>query len=72
MPQNVEGTIFTNMEDANSIVPAEVRIDTTTISYGLHHGEPVPGKPIFLLVAGLFLPRGSKRETYGLWDKYVK
>jgi len=25
-----------------------------------------------LLVAGLFLLRGSKRETYGLWDKYVK
>ena len=25
-----------------------------------------------LLVAGLSLPRGPKRETYGLWDKYVK
>ncbi|MBU1822678.1 MAG: hypothetical protein KKG00_14365 [Bacteroidetes bacterium] len=38
------------MEDANSIVPAEVRIGTTTISLGLHHGEPVTGKPIFLQV----------------------
>lgn len=38
------------MEDANSIVPAEVRIGTTTISLGLHHGEPLTGKPIFLLV----------------------
>jgi hypothetical protein len=38
------------MDDANSIVPAEVRIGTTTISLGLHHGEAVTGKPVFLLV----------------------
>jgi hypothetical protein len=25
-----------------------------------------------LLVAGLAIPRGPKKESYGLWDKYVK
>ena len=25
-----------------------------------------------LLVAGLFIPRGTVKESYGLWDKYVR
>jgi len=50
MLQNGGGTNYTSMVDANSIVPAEVRIGTISISLGLHHGEPVAGKPIFLQV----------------------
>jgi hypothetical protein len=25
-----------------------------------------------VIVAALSIPRGPKKETYGLWDKYVK
>lgn len=37
-----------------------------------HGALSITGTVTGLLVAGLSLPRGPKREHYGLWDKYVK
>lgn len=35
-------------------------------------GLQITGTIIGLLVAGLALPRGTKKESYGLWEQYVK